>query len=392
MTVADPSNDLSFAELFEDMDSAEVRAIGSVVRRAHAFDAMAEAAAVLDADGMIVETNEAWRLVAGLNGAPPGTTGIGVDYLQVCDRSATSGAAPEAAAVAQGLREILAGTRHQVDLEYRADCASEDRWFLVRATAIAVGHGLGAVVVHHNVTARKLLESGLAGTGSVDTLTGLADWTAASAYLSERLVAAARSGGRVTVMSIDIDRFGAVNDRLGRAAGDELLVQIGARARRVVRQGDLLSRVTADRFLLMFRDVQVVDVAPMRARLGEALSHPFRVGTTEVAVHATVGVIASVDDDTVDSLLTRAMATTRSLKAADRRDPSCIEHRRPAPEPDPGAAAPADRRASSDIAAPSPTAGAPLGTPDSADGALAAQALHAALTNLHDRRALVDSM
>ena len=315
---------LTFSGVLSDADAAELRAIGSVLRRAHAFDGLSEAAAVLDADGVVVETNEAWRLFAHLNDAPPGSTGIGVDYLAVCDRAAASGDAPEARLVADGLRSILSGERRHLDLEYRCDSEAEERWFLVRATAAAVTDGAGVVMLHQNITGRKLLEVGMVGHADVDPLTGLPDWSAAIGYISERLVAAATTGGRVTAMLLDVDRFSAINRRLGRAAGDDVLVQLGSRARRAVREGDLLCRPSDDRFLVVFRDSRVVDVAPVRARLDDVVARPFQVGTTEVELRATVGVVTSAEDDTVDSLLERVVQAARSRKRDDR--PAPITH------------------------------------------------------------------
>ena len=63
----------------------------SVVVRAAAFNRFSAAAAVLDASGVIVETNESWRLFARLNGGSVESTGDGVNYLDVCDRAALAG-------------------------------------------------------------------------------------------------------------------------------------------------------------------------------------------------------------------------------------------------------------------------------------------------------------
>jgi hypothetical protein len=101
--------------------------------RSFAFDRLSAIAAVLDGSGVIVDTNEAWRLFAHLNEASIGETGPGVNYLDVCDRAAVAGS-PEAAAVATGLREILHGEREHFDVEYPCASPDEDRWFMMQAS------------------------------------------------------------------------------------------------------------------------------------------------------------------------------------------------------------------------------------------------------------------
>ena len=84
----------------------DVAVAESLLRRSYAFERFGAAAAVLDASGMIVETNEAWRLFATLNEGDLESTGSGVDYLSVCDRALAAGVGA-AGTVAEGLRAIL---------------------------------------------------------------------------------------------------------------------------------------------------------------------------------------------------------------------------------------------------------------------------------------------
>ena len=96
------------------MTVAETRPESIAALRSSAFDRLSACAAVIDGYGAILDTNEAWRLFAHLNGGSTATTGPGTNYLTVCDRSAI----PAAIAVAQGLRQILAGDRERFEYEY----------------------------------------------------------------------------------------------------------------------------------------------------------------------------------------------------------------------------------------------------------------------------------
>jgi len=86
--------------------------------RAAAFDRLGAMVAVLDGSGLILDTNDSWRLFARLNDGSPSTTGTMVNYLEVCDRAAANGSSM-ASIVATGLREVLAGERDHASRRWR---------------------------------------------------------------------------------------------------------------------------------------------------------------------------------------------------------------------------------------------------------------------------------
>lgn len=124
--------------------------------RAYAFERLNAAAVLLNDRGIIVDTNETWRLFAHLNDGEASATGLGVNYLEVCDRAAARGSG--AAAVAAGLRSILAGESTHFDFEYSCDSPSEERWFRLQASSVPVSDGSGVVLFHVDITAIKLRE------------------------------------------------------------------------------------------------------------------------------------------------------------------------------------------------------------------------------------------
>jgi len=83
----------------------------------------------------------------------------------------------------------------------------------------------------------------LAGLARSDALTGLANRRAFDEALDREVARAERSGAPLALLALDLDRFKAVNDRYGHAAGDAALVAAAARARAALREGDLLARV-----------------------------------------------------------------------------------------------------------------------------------------------------
>lgn len=157
------------------------------------LDALPDATALLDGSGTILGVNHAWRMFAVDNGGRPEDTGPGVNYLQVCTRSAAGGCRA-AAEVIVGLRAVLAGETVDSEIEYGCPSPAARRWFRVRITPLA-GPVAGALVSHVNITRQKMAEQTLAHEPAQDPLTGLANRT----LFIDRLIAALtpRSGRSV---------------------------------------------------------------------------------------------------------------------------------------------------------------------------------------------------
>ena len=125
------------------------------------IDSLAAHVAVLDSEGRIVMTNDAWNRFARENSpGRPHRTGIGVNYLNIC-RSACGGESAEGAEdILGGLTQLLEGARENFYFEYPCHSPTERRWFLLQATRLR-GPAGGAVLLHVNITERKLMEGKL---------------------------------------------------------------------------------------------------------------------------------------------------------------------------------------------------------------------------------------
>ena len=121
------------------------------------LDSLGSTLAVLDRDGKIILTNEAWKRFTRDNA--PGNSqnfGVGLNYLEIC--SAASGVAAEGSKdIEVGLKEVLSGARERFSFEYPCHSRTDWRWFLLEASRLDSPAG-GAVVLHSDITARKLLE------------------------------------------------------------------------------------------------------------------------------------------------------------------------------------------------------------------------------------------
>jgi len=115
------------------------------------IDSMQALLAVLDGSGRIIASNSAWRGAAAAGGLPWQTAEDGADYLDVCVHAAAAGV-DGAGAVAEGIRDVMAGRRAEFEVEYVQPLAEGRRWFLCRVTRFGPTEAMRVVVVHNDVT------------------------------------------------------------------------------------------------------------------------------------------------------------------------------------------------------------------------------------------------
>ncbi len=126
-------------------------------RQAAILNALPAHIALLDAQGVIVSVNEAWRQFAGASAIQGPGHGIGVKYLEILDRAQGEGSS-SAHQVAAGIRSVLSGRARVFSIEYPCHSPTEQRWFLMTVTPLAEEHPHGAVVTHLNITERNKTE------------------------------------------------------------------------------------------------------------------------------------------------------------------------------------------------------------------------------------------
>jgi diguanylate cyclase (GGDEF)-like protein len=128
-----------------------------------------------------------------------------------------------------------------------------------------------------------------------DPLTSLAN---RSLYTDKVREAIAARRGEVAVLFIDLDDFKTINDSLGHAAGDELLVSVASRLRSCLRPEDLVARLGGDEFAVMVEDPDDAEAAAVKVarRIMEAFVLPVGVGSESVAVYVSVGISTNHGD------------------------------------------------------------------------------------------------
>lgn len=118
------------------------------------FDALPFEIALLDQTGKIIFVNESWEMFGDTNGATHDTYWVGENYLTVCYQDQNE----IATTVGDALEALLAGDRDSFRIEYPCHSPSDQRWFLLEATAVLHDGDRYGIVSHVNITARKQAE------------------------------------------------------------------------------------------------------------------------------------------------------------------------------------------------------------------------------------------
>ncbi|HEV7665104.1 MAG TPA: EAL domain-containing protein [Chloroflexota bacterium] len=152
----------------------------------------------------------------------------------------------------------------------------------------------GIVTTCRDITERKTFERELSRLAFSDTLTGLPNRALLQDRLTQALARANRSMRKVALLFLDLDRFKVVNDSLGHAIGDALLVEVANRLSACLRVGDTAARLGGDEFTVLLEDVvdesEALEVAQ---RIAEALRLPITLDGRAVFVSASIGIALS---------------------------------------------------------------------------------------------------
>jgi diguanylate cyclase (GGDEF)-like protein/PAS domain S-box-containing protein len=232
-------------------------------------------------------------------------------------------------------RAVAANQRHNETGEpFRMDyriIARDGRTVWVRDEAVMVQHADGRFAYSQgflqDITDRKVAEAQAEFLAHHDGLTGLPNHAMFGEVAELALARARRRGLGLAVMVLDLDGFKLVNDTLGHAGGDRLLVLVADRLRTVIRDTDTLARRGGDEFLILLSDLDRGEVGDMSApllfaesvagRIREVLAEPFEVDGTEVYVSTSVGISVYPGEATaVDDLVVNAESAMRESKAA----------------------------------------------------------------------------
>jgi diguanylate cyclase (GGDEF)-like protein/PAS domain S-box-containing protein len=165
---------------------------------------------------------------------------------------------------------------------------------------------------------RKEARAEIARLAYHDILTGLPN-RAQLRHLITTAIDACPTGSHVALAFLDVDHFKDVNDTLGHAAGDELLIQLAQRLREHIGPEDMLGRLGGDEFVILLPQRTAEGAERVAAGITEALAAPLRLGSKQMPMSASIGISLYPDHATdIDTLMQQADAAMYMAKQAGR--------------------------------------------------------------------------
>jgi diguanylate cyclase (GGDEF)-like protein/PAS domain S-box-containing protein len=217
----------------------------------------------------------------------------------------------------------------------------EVRWVDVSASLVrnSDGHKSFVVTMIQDVTQRKKAEAALLSQAELhahqalhDALTGLANRTLFRSLIDHAVKPRRRTDARAAVLVMDLDGFKEINDSLGHAAGDDLLVELGRRLKAALRASDTVARLGGDEFGVLLPNARIpADVLRAITRMQAAVASPITIQGLSLSLEASIGIALYPDDGTdVETLLRCADGAMYHAKREKSGwafyDPSRVRH------------------------------------------------------------------
>lgn len=289
-------------------DSGRLMVAGTI------FEASNEAFVLTDAGGCIIDVNDECSRQCGYSVEElPGRT---LEFL--IDRTSH----PDS--VAGVLDTVARNGSWQGEILVRArDGTAIPGW--AKATAIrrddeTITH---YVVFWSDVSELKAREAEISARIRNDPLTGLPDRSVLEDRLDHAMLRMRRTGHRIGVLFIDLDRFKHVNDHYGHAAGDSVIKGVASRLAGSVRAADTVGRLGGDEFLVILESVSDVDAARTVAeQLVESISEPLLIGGSDTRLSASIGIAIAPDHAIHPHAL--LAAADNAMYAAKRAGGDCV--------------------------------------------------------------------
>ena len=181
------------------------------------------------------------------------------------------------------------------------------RWAAARFVPLGPDQPTGWIATVDDVTDRRRAESELTHQATHDPLTGLPNRVLLEDRLQQACARLHDSAEAVSLLFIDLDGFKSVNDTFGHTIGDQVLIEVARRLRRIVRSVDTVARLGGDEFVAFCEALPEREVREVVQRLHDAIGIPLMINGDAIRVGASIGVEATRDPQaTFDDLLARA--------------------------------------------------------------------------------------
>jgi diguanylate cyclase (GGDEF)-like protein/PAS domain S-box-containing protein len=212
----------------------------------------------------------------------------------------------------------LADTRADVEAMVQTEIfPGEKQHFQVHIqNLLSNAHVGGMVFTFHDITERAAVEEALTHEATHDVLTGLPNRSQVLVRLAEAITRAKENRSTIGALFIDLDNFKTINDTLGHEMGDQLLINVAKRIEHTIRPADMAARLGGDEFVVILENAVGQESGEAIAkRLADQFALPFRLGSNEMAVTASIGIALSDENDhEPNDILRKADAAMYSAK------------------------------------------------------------------------------
>ena len=188
--------------------------------------------------------------------------------------------------------------------EKRKDGEITPQWLTITGVTEADGAISHWVAQFFDISKIKEAEDTIWRQANYDDLTGLPNRRMFSDRLAQAFKLAERKQSQIALFSIDLDNFKSVNDTLGHAQGDELLIQASARIQQCVRDSDTVARFGGDEFLIFIQFSRLNIIERIAHNVLDVLSQPFQLGEENLYLGGSIGIsVYPKDADSIIGLL-----------------------------------------------------------------------------------------
>jgi diguanylate cyclase (GGDEF)-like protein/PAS domain S-box-containing protein len=263
---------------------------------------------IVELSGRLIYANKAF---ADIFGKAPSEL-VGVDFFALC--------APLVGDIEKRIRQVVASRK-----TYRAEmCAWREREegrtfeYLLVPVLNPAGRCEAIAGSARDITERKASEERIRRSANHDFLTDLPNRSLFRERLDHEIKHSARTGLPLALLFIDLDGFKDVNDRLGHAAGDQMLQQVAMRISSCVRDTDTVARLGGDEFTVILTDVTRPEhIDTLASEILAALRKPFSLAAGEASISCSIGVTVCPEDASMpDELVRNADAAMYASKNA----------------------------------------------------------------------------
>ncbi|MGN7610640.1 putative bifunctional diguanylate cyclase/phosphodiesterase [Magnetococcales bacterium HHB-1] len=279
----------------------------------HTFERSSEAIIITDKGGQIIDVNPAYLEITGFKKEEI------VGQKSCFHAGNTSGEH-----IPQAVWHELQSTNHWAGEAWdrRANGEAYPKWLSLSVIRSQQGEILYILGIFSDISAQKDTEERLRKLAFYDPLTGLPNRTLFIERLDRALKNAQRYSHQIGLLFIDLDRFKYVNDTLGHAMGDQLLITIAQRLKECLRAVDTISRLGGDEFTVILPNVENINgISYVADRIIETISEKVRLGKHDVHVGASIGIsIFPGDGKDIDTLTKNADAAMYHAKENGRNN------------------------------------------------------------------------